>query len=160
MKNKNGEESLGRAAQIALLLDDKKAEEVMVINVSHLSNIGDCFVVATAQNKVHARALSSFIEDELVNKGETLLRREGEGGWAVLDYGSIIIHIFEHSLREFYHLEKLWNDGKNIFNLSDIKKHLGKQQKEKDIRSLKTQNMMVKANHDKNRKSKPLEKGM
>lgn len=104
------------AEKIAKILVDRKAEDVVAIDVSGKSDVADYFVIASGRSMPHTRALIEHVEDEMSKVGIEPSRREGvkEGRWAVLDYGDVIVHIFNDETRVFYYLEKLWGDENNI----------------------------------------------
>lgn len=93
-------------------LDNKKAEDVKVIEIGNRSSIADYFVIATGNSINQNKALSDYIEDDLINEGYKINSVEGlrEGNWILLDCGEIIVHIFTHSQREFYDIENLWDE--------------------------------------------------
>ncbi len=93
----------------------KKAEDVRLLNVSHLTILADYFILASGRSDVHVKSLCDDIQKYLDEHGKTRLRIEGyrKGRWIVLDYGDILIHIFHKREREFYDLERLWIDGDN-----------------------------------------------
>lgn len=105
------------AMNIAEFLDEKKAFNIMIINLTGKTIIADYFVLASAKSSTAVKALGNFVDDKL-SKGYKLepLRRDGmsEARWVALDYGSVIVHIFHEETREFYQLERLWVDGKNV----------------------------------------------
>ena len=118
------------AIEIANILDDKKAQEILLLNVSNLSNLADWFVLATGLNSIHIKALGDLVEEKLAQKGVKMFRKEGTGEWIVLDFDLVIVHLFTAELRAMYHLEKLWNDGKNAYTLASISKLLEKERKQ------------------------------
>lgn len=99
----------------ARALDEKKGVNVMVLEVQHLTIIADYFVIASGRSANQVRALADEVDDKLAELGETPRRREGinEGRWAVLDYGTVLVHVFHEQEREYYNLERLWTDGSN-----------------------------------------------
>lgn len=101
------------------ILDDKKAINVKIIDISSISIMTDYFVVASASNINHVHALAEHIEDELKKIGLHYTHMEGfkSGNWILMDYGDVVIHIFDDSSREFYDLEHIWKDG-NIVDFS------------------------------------------
>ena len=103
------------ALKIANLLYDKKATEILVLNVRHLTVLTDYMVMATGNNVIQTRALADHVDGELSGLGVPLRRTEGmaEGRWIVMDYASVIVHIFNPEDRGFYRLERLWCDGQN-----------------------------------------------
>ena len=97
-------------------LDSKKAKEIKVIEIGDLTTLADYFVIAAGTSNTQISALSDVVEEYLKREGEMALRREGyrDGTWVLLDYGSIAVHIFSEEAREFYDLERLWRDGKDL----------------------------------------------
>ena len=99
------------AAQAA---DEKKATDIMVQEVRDLIGVTDYFVIATASNSRQVEAIIDEVEDELREKqGVKPTHREGsaDGSWSLLDYGDIVVHVFQPETREYYRLEALWNDA-------------------------------------------------
>ena len=106
----------------AKALDEKKGKEISAIEITDLTTIADYFVIASGTSNTQINALCGAVEKALNEQaGEDPLRREGyrDGTWVLLDYGSIVIHIFSQEAREFYSLERLWNDGKPV-DLSEV----------------------------------------
>ena len=103
------------AEKICVALTDKKAEDVVLIDVRGKTEVADYYVVANGRSMTQTRALIDYVEFEMEKEGVAPVRREGvrEGRWAVLDYGDVIVHIFNDETRLFYHLESLWGDDKN-----------------------------------------------
>lgn len=97
-------------------LDERKAVDITVLNVSHLTVVADYFVICTARSNKQVKALAEYVSEKLEDAGVPTLRSDGvrEGKWAVLDFGSVIVHIFNDDTRMFYCLEKLWTDGDNV----------------------------------------------
>lgn len=108
-------ENTGLAQRIARILYDKKAMDITVLNVAHLTVITDYMVIATGRSSLQVKALADDVDDALAMEGVTLRAKEGqgEGRWIVLDYGTVLVHIFHPEDRQFYHLERLWEDGQN-----------------------------------------------
>ena len=109
-------DSLNFAESICTLLKDYKAEDVVCINVKGKTEVADYFVVAGGRSMTHTRSLIERVEEEMEKGGVCAIRKEGvrEGRWAVLDYGDVIVHIFNDESRLFYHLESVWDDGENV----------------------------------------------
>ncbi|MBQ9756043.1 MAG: ribosome silencing factor [Clostridia bacterium] len=107
--------------QVCKALLKHKAEDVISIDVTGKTEIADYYVVASGRSMTHTRALIEHVEEEMDKLGVAPNRREGvrEGRWAVLDYGDVIVHIFNDESRLFYHLEKLWGDGDNVVKYQD-----------------------------------------
>lgn len=94
---------------IEKLLNEKKAIDVKIVDLEGISIIADCFVVATGMNKKHIETLADYCEEALEEKGEQKLRREKSNEWILLDFGDLIIHIFDQEARAKYSLEDLWS---------------------------------------------------
>lgn len=96
--------------KIVKLLDDKKGDDIRELFIGEKSSIADYFIIATGKNVTHVKALAEFVEEKLEEEGIFAIRKEGlrEGRWAVLDYGSIMVHIFNSDTRDFFCLERLW----------------------------------------------------
>ena len=111
----------------AKLLFFEKAEDVYVINVSHLTIVADYFILASGRSDVHVKSLCDEISKYMNDKGYKMLRMEGyrEGRWIVIDYGDILVHIFHKREREFYGLERLWVDGNNYRVITDADMEAG-----------------------------------
>ena len=103
------------ALAAARALDDKKGVDIMVLDVQHLTIIADYFVIASGRSGNQVRSLIDEVDDKLSEQGVEPRRREGvnEGRWAVLDYGTVLVHVFHEQEREYYNLERLWMDGSN-----------------------------------------------
>lgn len=96
--------------------DDKKAEEITVIEVGEISPIADYFLICTANNPVQARAIAGAVEDALVKAGVAHVKMEGktESTWILMDAGRIVVHVMIDRLRKLYHLEKFWSGGRQV----------------------------------------------
>lgn len=97
-------------------LDEHKAVDITVLDVEHLTVMTNYFVICTAKSNKQVKALAEFVEERMKEEGIAPLHNDGmaEGKWAVLDFGDVIVHIFNDETRMFYCLEKLWSDGKNM----------------------------------------------
>ncbi|MBR5572230.1 MAG: ribosome silencing factor [Oscillospiraceae bacterium] len=107
--------------ELALLaaraLSDKKGREIQALEITDLSTLADYFIIATGGSNTQINALVDNVEKVLMEEaGEEPLHREGYRGgtWVLLDYGCIVIHVFNAEAREFYGLERLWRDGKPL----------------------------------------------
>ena len=107
--------SIDFAEKICEVLKDHKAEDIVRIDVQGKTEVADYYVIAGGRSMTHTRALIDHVEEEMDKIGVAPVRREGvrEGRWAVLDYGDVVVHIFNDESRLFYHLESLWADDKN-----------------------------------------------
>ena len=113
----NSSEILNAAAKA---LDNKKAENITAVRVDDLTALAEYFLIATATSNTHVRALTDEVEDTLTALGERPHHIEGKAsGWIVIDYRSVIVHIFTPEQREFYGLDSMWSDGE-IIDLTDI----------------------------------------
>ena len=103
------------AEKICALLSSKKAEDILIIDVAEKTTLCDYLVIASGHSSTQVRALCDHVEEKLSEEGLEPRRTEGtrEGRWGVLDYGDVIVHIFNDESRLFYHLERLWEDGGN-----------------------------------------------
>lgn len=97
-------------------LEDKKAEEIKVIDISEVSVIADYFIIANGTNRSQIQTLSDHVEETLGRAGVDLKQVEGydNANWVLLDFRDVIIHIFDKENRLFYDLERIWRDGKMI----------------------------------------------
>ena len=103
------------ARKIAQLLYDRKARDILALKVDHLMVITDYLVLATGSSALQTHALMDHLDQELSAMGIQPRRIEGQQAarWIVMDYGTVIVHIFHPEDREFYRLERLWSDGSN-----------------------------------------------
>lgn len=112
----NIDSSYEKAALAVRVLDKKQAQDIACLAVSNLTILADYFVICSANSSTQVKALADNIEDEFAKIGIHPTAREGRDGteWLLLDYGDVIIHIFYREMREFYGLDKLWNDAEEI----------------------------------------------
>ncbi|MGR6835390.1 ribosome silencing factor [Syntrophomonas erecta] len=110
----NNEEKLARLVAEACL--EEKAEEVSILDVHDLTVIADYFVIASGRSVIHVRSIINHVEDKLQEQGIIPARKEGiqEGVWCVLDYNSILLHVFRQEERDYYELENLWGDARQV----------------------------------------------
>ncbi|MBO5056847.1 MAG: ribosome silencing factor [Lachnospiraceae bacterium] len=104
-------------------LEDKKAEDICVIDISEISVLADYFIIAGGNNISQIQALSDAVDEKLGKAGFPLKQIEGynNANWILLDFGDIIVHIFDRENRLFYDLERIWSDGKKV-DLEELKK--------------------------------------
>ena len=97
-------------------LDEKKGEDIKIINLEGISVLADYFIIANGTNSSQVQALVDNVEEELHKAGYSLKQREGysNGNWVLLDFGDLIVHIFDRENRLFYDLGRIWRDGKEI----------------------------------------------
>ena len=106
----------------AKALDEKKGKEIAAIEVTEQTTLADYFVIATGSSNTQINALSGSVEKAMKEQADEMpLRREGyrDGTWVLLDYGSVVVHVFTEEAREFYSLERLWADAENV-DISDL----------------------------------------
>jgi ribosome-associated protein len=105
--------------RVSNLLYDKKAENILALRVSHLTVLADYLVIATGTSTIQVKALADYLEEYLVAQELSPRRVEGrnEGTWVVMDYQSVIVHLFKPEERAHYRLERLWQDGQNRLSL-------------------------------------------
>ena len=104
-------------AKIAVkALEDKKGEDIKVIDISEISVLADYFIIAGGSNRSQIQAMADNVDELLSKNGGTLKQIEGydAGNWVLLDFQDVIIHIFDKENRLFYDLERIWRDGKQI----------------------------------------------
>ena len=97
-------------------LSDKKGEDIKIIDITGVSVLADYFIIASGNSESQISALVDNVEEELRKAGYHLKQREGRSGasWILLDFGDIIVHVFDKENRLFYDLERIWKDGKDI----------------------------------------------
>jgi ribosome-associated protein len=101
---------VSRAAELAL---DRKAQDVTLLDLRHLSTATDFFLIATGRSDTHVSAIADHIIDELKREGVRPVGIEGlrGGRWVLVDYVDFVVHVFHPAAREFYQLERLWGDA-------------------------------------------------
>ena len=97
-------------------LEDKKAEDISIIDISEVSVLADYFLIASGNSKNQVQALIDNVEEKLGQAGIIPKNIEGyqTGNWVLMDYGDLIVHVFDRQNRLFYDLERIWRDGKKI----------------------------------------------
>ena len=107
-------ETKGKAQECGRLALEKKAGNIVVLELSGLTDIADFFVIASGSSERHVRTISDGVEHGMKEKGLPPLSAEGydEGRWVIIDYGDVIVHVFLEELRELYDLESLWIEAK------------------------------------------------
>lgn len=103
------------AHKIAALIDEKKGKDIVIIDLKGKTLIADYFVLSSAKSTVAVRALADHVDEKLSKDyGIEPRGRDIDPKWAAIDYGCVILHVFHEETREFYKLERLWDDGDNI----------------------------------------------
>ena len=111
---------MSRSAQMAWTavqaMDDKKGEEIRIIDISEVSVIADYFLIASGRNRNQIQAMADSVEESMGKCGYIPKNIEGyrAAAWILMDYRDVVIHIFSEEDREFYDLERIWRDGKEI----------------------------------------------
>ena len=108
--------SLELAKEIAKILDSKKGVEITAISVKDLTIISDYFVIASGTSSTQVKALADAVEMKLKEQGVAPNKIEGHRSntWILMDYGTVIVHVFLNETRDFYQLERLWADGEKV----------------------------------------------
>ena len=103
-------------------LEDKKGEDIRVIDIHGVSVLADYFVIADGSNASQVKAMADNVEEELGKAGHECRQIEGyqTAGWILMDYGDLIVHIFSRDDRLFYDLERIWRDGKVVENVEEL----------------------------------------
>jgi len=109
------------AYEVTKALDEKKGMDIKLLRINEVSSLADYFLICTGTSNTHVKTLCDYAEYTMENLGEKLLGREGHRGnsWELLDYGSVVVHVFTEEAREFYALERLWADAESV-DISDI----------------------------------------
>ena len=109
------------AYEVTKALDAKKGMDIKLLKIDRVSSLADYFLICTGTSNTHVKTLCDFAEYTLEELGEKMLGREGHRGntWELLDYGTIVIHVFTDEARKFYDLERLWADAETV-DLSDV----------------------------------------
>ena len=104
------------AKLVIAALEDKKAEDIKVIDISEVSVIADLFIIAGGSNRSQIQALCDNVEEKLGRAGYSVKQIEGyeTANWVLLDFGDVIVHIFDKENRLLYDLERIWRDGKEV----------------------------------------------
>ncbi len=104
----------GRMLNLAVAaVEDKKAHSVVTLNLQGISVICDYFLICSGNSKTQVQAIADNTVDKLRDEGFRLLRSEGlkEGRWVLLDFGDVVVHVFQDEERDYYNLERLWADA-------------------------------------------------
>ena len=97
-------------------LNDKKGEDIKIIEIGKLSTVADYFIIANGSNAPHVESLVDNVEEELLKENIHAERIEGvrSSGWILMDYSDVVVHVFSKEDRLFYDLERIWRDGKEV----------------------------------------------
>jgi ribosome-associated protein len=106
----------GRVGRIGSILDEMKSERIVALDLRGLSDFADAFVIATMRSRTHMQAVAGKIMETLRAEGlRPLVKPDAESAlWTLLDYGDVIVHLFDGEAREYYNLEGLWGDAETL----------------------------------------------
>lgn len=109
------------ALEIARLINEKKGQNIKILDIQKLSSIADYFVIATGTSARQVKALVDMIEDRMKEIEINMHHKEGyqNGRWILMDFQSVIVHIFLEEERDFYNIEKVWKDAEQVIVDSD-----------------------------------------
>lgn len=109
------------AIEVTKALDAKKGMDIKLLRIDDVSSLADYFLICTGTSNTHVKTLCDYAEYTLEQLGEPMLGREGHRGsaWELLDYGTIVVHVFTEEARKFYDLERLWADAE-VVELKEI----------------------------------------
>ena len=109
------------AYEVTKALDAKKGMDIKLLKINEVSSLADYFLICTGTSNTHVKTLCDYAEYTLQELGEPMLGREGHRGnsWELLDFGSIVVHVFTDEARKFYNLERVWADAEQV-DLKDI----------------------------------------
>ena len=104
------------AYEVTKALDSKKGMNIKLLRIDEVSSLADYFLICTGTSNTHVKTLCDYAEYTMDQLGEKMLGREGHRGnsWELLDYGSVVVHVFTEEAREFYALERLWADAEQV----------------------------------------------
>ena len=97
-------------------LDEKKGEDIKIIDISGISVMADYFIIANGNSITQVQALVDNVEEKMNQSGFIMKRKEGNRSstWVLLDFGDVVVHVFDNEDRLFYDLERIWSDGKTV----------------------------------------------
>lgn len=97
-------------------LEDKKAVDVRILDIGQISTLADYFIIASGNNRNQVQAMADNVDEVLAKTGYQAKQTEGyrNANWILLDYGDVVIHLFDEENRLFYDLERIWRDGEEI----------------------------------------------
>ena len=109
------------AYEVTKALDAKKGQDIKLLRINEVSSLADYFIICTGTSNTHVKTLCDYAEYTFEQLGEPMLGREGHRGnaWELLDFGSVVVHVFTEEARDFYSLERLWADAESV-DISEI----------------------------------------
>ena len=104
------------ALDVTKALDEKKGMDIKLLQIEKVSSLADYFLICTGTSNTHVKTLCDYAEYTMEQLGEPMLGREGHRGnsWELLDFGSVVVHVFTEEARKFYDLERLWADAEVV----------------------------------------------
>ncbi len=107
------------AHHIAAILTETPAAETVILDIHEISSIADYFVICSGENERQLRAIAETIDEELGQRGSTPLRMEGDAssGWILMDYGDVVVHVFDNAQRSFYKIEDAWAEAPRLLSI-------------------------------------------
>ncbi len=104
------------ALQVTKALDEKKGMDIKLLKIDRVSSLADYFLICTGTSNTHVKTLCDYAQYTMEQLGEPMLGREGHRGnsWELLDFGSVVVHVFTEEARKFYDLERLWADAEKV----------------------------------------------
>ena len=107
--------------KICQVLSDKQASDIISLHVTEMTVVADDFIIASGRSTSQVKGLFRYVDEEMSKIGIEPKRSEGisDGKWIAVDYGDVVVHIFHEETREFYHLDKLWDNGTNVTKYED-----------------------------------------
>ncbi len=111
--------TLDLARDIVRVLEDKKGEDIVLLDIKDIVSFTEYFVLCTGSSARMLEALADGLDENIRKQYQKKGRREGEArdGWLVVDYGEIVVHLFSPDQREYYQLEELWEEGKVLLRM-------------------------------------------
>ena len=109
---RKGDTKMNKTEIVKKALEDKKASNIEILDVSERTSLGDYFIIASCQSGVQVRACVDEVEEKMDEAGYELHHKEGYrgGSWILMDYGDVIVHVMQQEIREFYSIERLWDN--------------------------------------------------
>ncbi|AOT72777.1 ribosome silencing factor [Geosporobacter ferrireducens] len=109
-------ETKNMAIEIGKIADAKKGQDIVILDIRQISSFADYFVIASGTSTRHVKAIADEIEDQMKDKGFELNHKEGydSGTWILMDYNTVIVHIFIEEQRSFYSIERVWRDATQL----------------------------------------------
>jgi len=104
------------ALNVTKALDEKKGMDIKLLKIDRVSSLADYFLICTGTSNTHVKTLCDYAQYVMEEMGEPMLGREGHRGnsWELLDFGSVVVHVFTDEARKFYDLERLWADAEQV----------------------------------------------